>query len=212
MSSLTLGDAPRSNIAPAPAGNHLALCYAIIDQGTHTEDGAFGVKTNRKIRISWELVQELHTFREEKGPEPFTLHKNFNFTVSEKAALRISLESWRGRPFTVEELKTFDLKKLLGVFCMLNVVHETKQDRTYANIEAITPVPKLMKDQLAQFPPHNPPVFFTVKDGENAIFQSLPEFLQKYIKECAEWNLKPADSNNGLDASGGVKDEEDSDF
>lgn len=204
-SSLTLGDAPRSVATPAPAGNHVAICYSVVDLGTHTEEGKFGIKTNRKIRISWELPDELHTFKEEKGPEPFSLHKSYNFTIGEKATLRKDLESWRGKPFTPEELKSFDLKNLLGVACMINVIHEVKQDRTYANIHGITPLPKSLKGTLPEM--HNKPAFFTVKDGESETFQALPEFVRKLISECAEWNAKPA--SNGLAADGSIEDEQD---
>ncbi len=203
MSTLTLGQAPKSNTTPAPAGNHVARCFSVVDCGTHTETGPFGTKTNRKIKISWELPDELHTFKEERGPEPFSVHKQYNFTTNEKSGLRKDLESWRGKPFTAEELETFDLKNLVGAPCMLNVVHVTKADRTYANIQGISPIPKSLKNTLPA--PHNPPVFWTVGDGQDATFSKLPEFMQKYILEAAEFTNKPA--NNGIAADGSIQDE-----
>lgn len=202
-SSLTLGQAPKSTSTPPPAGNHVARCYSVVDCGTHTETGQFGTKTNRKIKISWELPDELHTFKEERGPEPFSVHKQYNFSINEKSSLRKDLESWRGRAFTPEELESFDLKNLVGAACMLNVVHEIKQDRTYANIHGISPVPKSLKNTLPA--PHNAPVFWTVGDGQNAVFSKLPEFMQKYILEAAEFTNRP--SNNGLAADGSIEEE-----
>lgn len=209
MSSLTLGQAPKATATLAPIGTHMARCYAVIDCGTHTEDGAYGIKTNRKIRISWELPEELHTFKEERGPEPFSLSKTYNFTIGEKAALRQDLESWRGKPFTAEELQTFDMQKLVGVPCIISVIHNIKGEKTYANIDSIIPLHKSMKDAMPAG--INAPVFFTVGDGrDSAVFRGLHTSLQEYIAKCAEWNLPPS---NGLAANGSIQDEgNDSDF
>ena len=63
-------------------------------------------------------------------------------SLSEKANLRKDLESWRGKAFTAEELKGFDIEKLIGVNAMASIIHNQSGDRTYANISSIS---KLMK-------------------------------------------------------------------
>lgn len=188
MSSLKLGDAPKPKGVLAPAGNHVARCIAVIDLGTHTENTTFGEKTNRKLRFSWELPDETHVFDEKKGAQPFTVHKSYNFFVSEKASLRKDLESWRGRPFTEDEISNFELADVVGATCMLNVVHTTKGDKTYANIASITPLPKSLKGSVPDA--SNPLVFYTITQGKDHAFESLPPFLKEQIAKCHEWQSK----------------------
>ena len=45
----------------APAGVHIARVFRIIDLGTHYN--AQFDKSNRQVEISWELPEELHTFK-----------------------------------------------------------------------------------------------------------------------------------------------------
>ena len=82
----------------SPAGSHPARCFQIIDMGTHTEDGAFGITTNRKIRFSWELPDELHVFDEKKGPQPFSVHRMVNFVIAPRSNFQKMLESGREEP------------------------------------------------------------------------------------------------------------------
>jgi hypothetical protein len=68
--ALKLSDAGKSSGVVAPAGNHVARCFSIVDQGTHTETGQFGTKTNRKIRISWELPAGTYIARRQREYSP----------------------------------------------------------------------------------------------------------------------------------------------
>ena len=101
----------------------------LVDLGM-VDDG-FGVK--HKVEIWWQL--------EERNPETgtrFTVRKRYTNSLHEKAALRKDLEMWRGRKFTQEELRGFDLEKLLGVPCQLQTVHKTTDDgKTFCNVGAV---------------------------------------------------------------------------
>jgi hypothetical protein len=188
--SLNTGKAKRtSGGVLAPAGNHPARCFSIIDLGSHTDDGKFGVQTNQKIRISWELPDELHEFDRDKGPQPFAVHMTLNFVISPKSNLLKLLEGWRGKPFTEEELHDFELKKVLGVPCMVNVVHTQKGDQTYANVESVTPLPKKMAALMSD--PVNRQVYYEVEMGRNNVFRALPDWIQEMIGKCNEWKDQP---------------------
>jgi hypothetical protein len=182
---LKLKDAKKGSGTLAPAGSHPARCFQIIDMGTHTDDGAFGVQTNRKIRFSWELPDELHVFDEKKGPQPFSVHRMVNFVIAPRSNFQKMLESWRGRAFTEEELENFEIKKVLGATCMITVVHTVKTGATYANVDSVVPLPAKWKAIMAA--PVNPPVYYEIEMGKNAIFQSLPEWLRMQISKCNEW-------------------------
>jgi len=73
----------------------------------------------------------------------FVVTKTYTASLNEKANLRKDLESWRGRPFTVEELQGFDLEKVVKAPCMLNLVAQTtKAGKTWTGIAAIMPLAK----------------------------------------------------------------------
>lgn len=165
-----------------PAGTHVARCYSIIDLGTHEKIWEGKTRKAHEIRVSWELPLETADFG--KGhEEPFSVHKTYTLSLSEKANLRHDLEAWRGRSFTEAQLQSFDVATVLGVPCMVTVTHVTKKDNTYANATAITGLPKGMTCPAAI----NPQVEFSLADHDETVFRSLPEFLQTIIKDSDEW-------------------------
>ena len=78
-----------------------------------------------KVIIMFELEERLS-----KGDFAncrFTQSQTFTASLSEKSKLRPFLESWRGMPFTEEQAKGFDLEKLIGVNCNLNLIEKPRQ-------------------------------------------------------------------------------------
>jgi hypothetical protein len=102
-------------------GTHFARCVWVVDLGTQATD--FGPK--RKVLIGWELPQITRTY--DGQAEPAIVSKFFTACLSEKSNLRRDLELWRGRAFAPAELAGFDLRKLLGVTCLLTICHPTLQ-------------------------------------------------------------------------------------
>ena len=101
--------------------------------------------------------------------------------------MRHDLQSWRGRAFTEDELKKFDLEAVLGQWCMLSVVHSQVQDKTYANIENVNPVPATIKK--AGMPEGvNTPVLFSIRSANMEVFNALSENIQNKIKGSPEWD------------------------
>jgi hypothetical protein len=167
-----------------PPGNHVARCIQIVDLGTQETEFMGKRKMLKQIRINWELPAELKVFKEENGEQPFIVGKTYTLSLFEKANLRQALESWRGKPFTEEELKGFDILVLLGKPCMLNIVHGvTKAGRDYAKITSVTPMPKGMfcPDQI------NASKSFSLQSFDEAEFDALSEWLQDTIKKSIEY-------------------------
>lgn len=124
---------PQSNFKPAPEGLHHAVCVDVVELGL--KETPWGER--RKVELVWQIA--------DKDPEtelPFEVHKWYTASLFETANLRKDLETWRGRKFTKEELKGFDLEKLLGANCQLQVIHNTTDEKIYANIQAIVPLTK----------------------------------------------------------------------
>lgn len=132
-----------ANFSPPPAGTHPAICYRVIDLGTQVSTYNGERKTAHKVMISWEITDP--DVRMEDG-RPFTINQRYTWSMHEKAALRKALESWRGQPFKDSDFGDggFNIKKLLGVGCLLSILHTDKDGKTYANINAIMKLPKGM--------------------------------------------------------------------
>jgi hypothetical protein len=119
------------DFTPAPPGLHQAVCVDVVDLGM--QDGPYGRK--RKLKIVWQLKS-----KNEKG-DRFQVRGTYTQSLHEKARLRHDLETWRGRPFKGEEIKAFDVERLIGANCQIQVVHRVSaQGRTYGNAQAIVPI------------------------------------------------------------------------
>ena len=131
---------------------HLARCYRIVDLGTQKTEYLGQVKYLHKIMVAWEL----HGTDDNGQPikmndgRPFSIFKNYTLSWSEKANLRLDLQSWRGKPFTPEEMRRFDLKNILGAWCMLNIIEEPSKtgNKIYSNVDGVTPVPSIYKQNV----------------------------------------------------------------
>lgn len=165
-----------SDFELAPAGTHVGRCYRIIDMGT--QYSPFYKKSSHKLRIYWELPNELM-----KDGKPFSVNKQYTLSLGDKANLRQDLESWRGRKFTPEESQGFDITKVLGAPCMLNVNHDKHDDKEYANVTSVIALPKGMTCP-AQV---NPSFVFELGAFDQTKFDSLPDFLKDKIKQSTEY-------------------------
>lgn len=126
----------RREFTPAPEGLHQGVCVDVVDLGLVTTQ--FGDK--HMLEIRWHLDQD-----DPVTGTPFMVMQRYNVTLNEKAKLRHHLEAWRGRKFTKEELSGFDVEKLVGVNCQIQVVHNLSDDgRTWANVSAVVPLGKGM--------------------------------------------------------------------
>jgi hypothetical protein len=135
----------------------------------------------------WELPEVKLTI--EKNEETIELarviSKKYTLSLGEKANLRKDLQSWRGRSFSDDELAGFDLQSILGVNCMIQIIHTKKNDKVYANISVITPLLKSIKPLHAE----NKIQFFSLEDSED-IPVDTPEWIKDIINTCQELNPK----------------------
>jgi hypothetical protein len=161
---------------------HHAICYAIYDLGTHYNE-RFG-KSSHKVRVVWELPDErLNITKEDHEYNlPASISKEYTLSLHEKSTLRKDLESWRGKRFTDQELEGFDLTKLLGVNCTLQVIHNTKGEKIYANISTIVPIMKHMEKK----DPENDLRYFSFEE-HTQIPENTPEWITDMIKNSDEW-------------------------
>lgn len=188
-----------------PAGTHLARLYRIVDLGTQTSDFQGEIKVQRKVMFAWEI----HGEEDDGSPlmtedgKPMAIFKNYTLSWNEAATLRKDLQAWRGTPWTDQEAARFDLKNVLGHWCMLNVIHKPgKEGKTFANVAGISPVPSFMKKQgLPEG--HNPLQLFRLGDPDWDLYETFSKGLKAKIEASPEFRAlkKPlAQMSNDLDA------------
>jgi hypothetical protein len=106
-----------------PEGKHNAVCYRIIDIGTHMEL-KFGSDTEYEKKHSVVFFWETLDAKMEDG-RPYGVNRWYKLSLHEKSTLYRDLDTWKGG-ITNEELAGLDLTKMLGVNCVLNIVHSNK--------------------------------------------------------------------------------------
>lgn len=170
------------DFTPIPEDLHLAVCYGIWDIGTQFSE-RYG-RSVHKVVIVWELPSCRGEFERDGQMKnlPRAISKRYRISLHKKSDLRKDLESWRGRKFTEEELKGFDLHRLLGASCQIQVLHNNVDGKTYANIAAITKAPTGTK-----LVPENPLKFFSFEEG-GQIPEGTPEWIKDLIRQSEEFS------------------------
>lgn len=162
----------------APAGNHIARCVRLIDLGTQRNEYQGKVSLRNQVMVTWELCDE--TMEIDGEHKPYLVSKFYTNSLNEKANLRADLESWRGQALSDEDLKGFDLQKILGAACMVNVVHTEKGK---AKVSGVAKMPKGIKAQE----PKNPLVAFWLDEFNPTVFDGLSDGLKDIIKRAPEY-------------------------
>lgn len=186
--SLTVTEGATGTYTPSEAGTFTARCISLIDLGTQTTTYEGQTKQAHKLLLQFE-VTDPDNCRDDGAPH--VVSKRFTASLHPKAALRGFLEAWRGRPFTPEELRAFDLQALLGAPCLLGIVHAEKEGRTFANIASVMKLPKGMTAPAGELDL----VRFDLDAPDWQTFAALPQRLQEQIAASPEYaRAKPPQS------------------
>ena len=127
------------------------------------------------------LIWEVPSETDNKG-EPLTISKFYTLSLNEKANLANDLVSWRGRPFTETEKKGFDISKVVGKPCSINVILNQKGK---PKVSTVMPIGK--NDDIAQ--QFHPSVVFNITDFQEKkmeVFNQLPEGIRNIILKSKE--------------------------
>lgn len=185
---ITAPAAPKRELPPK--GNHVARIYSIIHIGTilsdfKNEDGSD--KLVNTVSIGWELPNEKRTFNEEKGPQPMVISQDYTLSMNEKANMRKLVQGIIGTDLDEEEAGAFDVSKLMGMECMLQINHKTsKKGSQYAVVASGATIPKGMKVPKAI----NEPRVLDYDNWNEELFQSLPDFMKDKISSSYQFRSK----------------------
>jgi hypothetical protein len=173
---------------PVPAGTHHAVCYGVLAVGTQPSEK---FTPRQKIIVSFEIPGERITIKDKDLPRGIS--KRYTLSLNEKASLRKDLQSWRGRPFTQDELNGFDVSKLIGSNCLISVLHSDRAGALYADISGISALPKGMVAAR----PENPPLYFNLLEAINLAKKTgnddinwpseIPPWVQKVCSSAEEY-------------------------
>lgn len=177
------------NFERCPTGNILGRCYRIIDLGTQKSEYMGQVKYLHKIMLGWEVFPSDDDGKVSymNDGRPFSIFKNYTLSWSDKANLRLDLQSWRGKPFSQEELRRFDLNNVMSKWCQLNIIERQGQNgNTYSNVDSIAPVPTAQKQ--VGFPDAvNNNELFNLQEPDMKLFETFSDNLKAKITSSPEW-------------------------
>ena len=195
-------DSGGGDFKKVPPGAYIGRCYSLIDLGTQLTSGQYGEKLQHKIRIAWELFGEDEngeplTVLVDGKEMPMTISKSYTMSLHEKAGLRKDLAAWRGKDFTDEEAKGFDVANLIGAYCMVNATTSETNGKTYTNVAGITPLPGALKNAKPAAVHDN--IMFDLDAPDMKLFSTFHEKLQDAIKKSPEWAKSQRSKGSGLD-------------
>jgi hypothetical protein len=198
---------------PVPVGMHLARCYRIIDLGT--QESTYKGEVTARPRVLFQF--EVHSEDNQGNPllttsgDPMTVAKTFTRSLAEKATLRRDLETWRGKPFTKEETRGFELKNVLGQWAMINVSENESNGKVYTNIANINPVPATIKKNGLPEGKNELKIFF-IEEADMDLFESFSDYLKDKIRKSPEWERLHGGPSAGNFAPGANFDDMESDL
>ena len=158
-------------------GIHNAVCCQLVDMGTHDKEWQGKVVgTANKINIGFEFI-DIELDGENETYHPIWGQQETN-SLSKKANLRKLLEGWRGKALSDEELKSFDLDKLLGLSCHLVIQPNSNGNPKITAIsKAKTTFPG--KRELVSF--------WFDEDFSGELPEWMPEWMKETIEDSEEW-------------------------
>lgn len=188
--AIMVNDSGGGDFTPVPAGTHFAVCDMVVDLGRQeVKSQLYGDSVKPQVYIRWQIPSERVEWEVdgEKREGPAVIGKTYTASLGEKANLRKDLQAWRGKTFTPDELKGFDVSKLLGVGAMISVTHTEKNGRTYANVASIGGIPR------GTTPPQVEGETRLYDADNTASYDSLPKWLREKIDH--QVSEGPASSN-----------------
>lgn len=177
-----------SNIIPPLAeDSYPAVCVAVIDMGEQYSQAY--EKWSRKVGIGWEIIGETVTIDGQSVPRTF--YTTYTASLSSKGTLRKDLVSWRGRDFTPEELRRFDLRNILGKPCFLQIVHKKSPDgsRVYMNLAAVTKIPRGYPAPQATLPL----LTYDIDQDDPAVLAQVPDWIAQKVRDSRTFEAKMDD-------------------
>jgi len=172
-----------------PAGTHRAVLYKLINLGTLTTEYKGQKKKQHKIRLFWELSDKMVEYEKdgEKIKAPFSVGGKFTFSLGDQSHLYPIVTGMIGQGLTEDERWNFDIESLLGMSCLVSVVHDKTQDGiSFAKIASTSPLIEGM-DAPTQV---NPTTILDVRKLTKEEIDELREYIKNDMMSSSEYHLR----------------------
>ena len=180
--SLVLTESNGAGFEPVPPGTYPAVCYMMVGIGEQFSERF--QNSSKQLIIGWQIPGETIEIDGEEKPRIVT--KQYTASLNTKAKLRSDLIAWRGRDFTDEELKGFDIRKIVGAPCMVSVIHkQSSNGKVYANVTGVLALPKGMPKPAVSSPDDF--VVYDVESDPLAGIDELPQWIADRIKKSTTY-------------------------
>jgi hypothetical protein len=178
-------DSGGKDFKKVPPGCHFAICNMVVDMGVQETAFKGQAKQQHKVYMRWEVPDERVTY-EKDGKDyegPCSIGSTYTLSLSEKANLRKILENWRGKTFTPDELRGFDITKVAGTCCQIMVQHTEAGGKTYANVTGVMGTSRDQKERARTAKAENEVIVFSIGDSDQKVFDKLPNWLKEKIED-----------------------------
>lgn len=136
-----------------------------------------------KVRLGFELCNETKVFNEGEEARPYSISREFTFSMGPKATLRPFIEGMYGVKMHDDEAYNFDLDSALGKECLISVVHQEKDGNTYSNILNASALPKgTVAPEL-----YNEAKIIDINSTPASDIEKLPDFIKNKMYSSEEW-------------------------
>lgn len=175
------------------AGAYIATIYSVVQLGTMKGEYAGKETRKNKIRVTWELPEEMREFDGEQ--KPMVVGKTYTASLYEQAKLRPIVEGILGE---IDE-DTFAIENLVGKSCMVQLAPAEYLGNEYMDVISATMLPKSVPAPKQI----NPSVYLDYQEGWNdETYQSLPQWMKDKMAESEEMKLRngalPPDVNDEI--------------
>lgn len=160
-----------------PAGAYIATVYSVVQLGTMNGEYLGKPTKKNKIRITWELPEEIREFDGEQ--KPMVVGKTYTASIYEQAKLRPIVEGILGE---IDE-DTFTIESLVGKPCMVQLAPAEYQGTEYMDVVSATQLPK--SDPAPK--QVNPSVYLDYQEAwSDEVYANLPQWMKDKMAESEE--------------------------
>ena len=178
----------------APTGSHRAVLYKLVNLGTLETEWEGKKKMSHKIRLIWELSDEVleyeyddkETGQKVKKSGPFAVGGKYTYSLGDNSRLLPVVQGMLGTNLTEDERWTFDAQKLLGMPCLVTVIHDEYEGTKFAKVASVTSLPKAMA-KPAQI---NETIIWDVRELSQEAIAELPEYIRKDMEASQEYHVR----------------------
>lgn len=187
MSLVISEEQSESKYPTIPLGVSKARCVSVIDLGTQENNWQGEISWKRQVLFEWEVPE--HT---NNNSEPLTISKFYNVSFFEKSNLSKDLTSWKGKPFSPQEKKQFNMGDMLGQTCQIQIM---EKDNGKQQIVSIMPLKEPMTEQ------YHKSKLFSIEDYQNdrkEVFNQIREGIRNIILRSKELTTEEADTSGNV--------------